>query len=453
MILLYSKAQTALLLLAGVLVLCTGPVSATAQIAVDPVTGNLTAGSIVIINGTTTFPVGTNLQYEFSPEITEAGGIRYGEYSGAEGIIPVERDASGQVWNVPILTDGYAPGGYIFRIGKEGSNDLVSVRIELVPGAPAATPKAVQPAASVTFESPLYVSPGGTFTVGTLPDLNTRHNILAKGAPLAITVATSPGNSVGIWLTSASSITMYTQFKMIYADKSGNAGFNLPDTTALKSGQYFVYIVDGGKALEVVPDKKYPSAFLSVEKLETDLKAHEQQNPYQKFMILLEEPVIRMNDIPDTTSETPVEITGTTNLNAGTLLDIGIFLPDIDRQDQPALTVSGIPVARDTNGYNEWHAVINTSGLPPGEYVVKVCNGSVEAVRIMVLYDSLYDTGASSGGGLVTKTYEVDPETKMVITGTPARKAGFPANPGILVMICPAVFIVLGMAAGYLRKK
>ena len=450
---LYSKTQATLLFLAGVLLLCIGPVSATTQIAIDPVSGNLITGSIIKISGTTILPVGTNLHYEFSPEMTDTGGVRYGDYSGAEGIAAVERDTAGQVWSVPILTEGYAPGGYIFRIGKEGSDDFVSVRIEIVPGAAAPTPKATQPAARVTFESPLYVSPGGTFAVGTIPDLNTRHNILAKGAPLAITVATSPGNSVGFWITSASSITMFTQFKMIYADGSGNAGYVLPDTTALKSGQYFVYVVDGGNALEVVPDSKYPSAFRSVEELETELNAHEQQNPYQKFMILLEEPVIRMNDIPDATSGTTMEIAGTTNLNAGTLLDIGIFLPDINRPDQPALTVSGIPVAGDINGYCEWHAVINTSGMPPGEYIVKVRNGSVEAVRIMVLYDSLYDTGGSSGGSLVVKTYEVDPETKTVITGTPVREAGFPANPGMLVMTCPAGLIGLGMAAAYFRKR
>ncbi|MCK9591632.1 MAG: hypothetical protein M0Q91_06460 [Methanoregula sp.] len=449
----YAKLRAPILLLAGILFLCISPVTAIDQIAIDPVPGNLTTGSVIEFAGTTTLPVGTNLYYEFSREAAGTGEVRYGEYSGAEGIIPVGKGSAGQVWKVPILTEGYKTGEYIFRIGKEGSDDLVSVRVQLAQGAPASTLKATQPAVRVMFESPLYVSPMGNFTVETIPDLNTRSNILAKGAPLTITTATSPGNSVGIWITSGFPVTRYTHFQMISADGSGEAEYDIPNTTSLRSGQYFIYVVDGGKALEVIPDEKDPSAFLSVEVLEKELKTHEQQNPYQKFMILLEEPTIRINEIPDAIFGTPVEMSGTTNLNAGTILSIEIFPPDIDRLKQPAFTVSGIPVAEGTNGNGSWHAVINTSDLPPGEYIVKVRNDSIEAARIMVLFDSLYDPGISPKGTLIAKTYEVDPETKTIITGTPARKAGFPADPGILVMACSAGIIGIGVIVNNLRKK
>jgi hypothetical protein len=380
------------------------------------------------------------------------GGVRYGEYSGAEGIIPVETGAFGQVWKVPVLTEGYAPAEYTFRIGKEGSDDHVSVRVRLAQGTSAPTPKATQPADRVMFESPVYASPGGNFTVETIPDLKTRGNILAKGALLKITVATSPGNSVGIWITSGFPVTNYTHFQRISADGSGNADCDLPNTTGFRSGQYFIYMVDGGKALEVIPDEKEPSVYIAADILETKLKVHEQQNPYQKFMILLEEPVITMNEIPDAISGTVVEIEGTTNLNDGTLMSIGIFPPDIDRLNQPAFTVSGIPVVEGTTGYGSWHATINTSDLPPGEYIVKVHSGSVEAARIMVLYDGLYDPGIAPAGTLITKTYTVDPETKTVITGTPAPKAGFPTDPFILVM-AGSVGLIGGVIVYNLRKK
>ncbi|WP_292347212.1 hypothetical protein [Methanoregula sp. PtaB.Bin085] len=450
-----TTARALLLLLAGIVLLCISPVSATSQIVIDPVPGNLMTGSIIELSGSTTLPVGTNLQYEFSREAADTGKVKYGEYSGAGGIIPVEKGAAGQIWKVPIITEGYAPAEYTFRIGKEGSDDRVSVQVRLIPGngTPVPTPKATQGTRCAEFKSPVYISPGGTLAVRTLPDLNTRCNILAKGAPLRITVATSPGNRVGIWITNGFPVNRFTRYQMISADGVGKAEFDLPNTTEWRSGQYFIYVVDGGKTLEVLPDEKEPSAYIPADELETKLKVYEKQNPYQKFMILLEEPVIQMNEIPDAVSGTPVEISGTTNLNAGTLIDTGIYPPDIDRMNQPASTVPAIPVADGTTGYGSWHAVINTSDLPPGEYIVKVRTGSTEAVRIMVLYDRLYDPGISPSGTLIAKTYSVDPETKTVITGTPAREAGFPANPGILVVAYSAGIIVLGVIINNLRKK
>jgi len=443
----YAKAWGLALILAGMF-LCIGTVSAAGQIAIDPVPGNLTTGSILVFTGTTMFPAGTNLHYEFSREGTGTG-LRSGEYSGAEGTIAAEKGSAGGIWKVPILSNGYSPGEYLFTIGDAGSVDRVSVRVRLVEGVPVTmvtTPTAT-PDAPLSFESPMYVSPGGNFAVETNPNLTIRRSSLAKGTPFTITVATSPGNPVGIWMTSGFPVREYTHFETITADGSGHGKAVLPDTTAMKSGQYFVYVVDGGKALLVVPGTGNQSGSLSGDALENELKAHEQQNPYQKFMILLEEPAIRITDIPDAAFGSPVDLNGTTNLAAGTLLDVGIFLPDIHNRDQPALTVPGVTVAEGTDGYGHWRAGINTSGMPPGEYILKVRNGSAESETIMVLYDSLYDPGPSPAESLVVRTYAVDPETKTVLTGTPAREAGFPADPGMLVLACPALLIGLGAAA------
>jgi hypothetical protein len=450
-----ARLRAPLLLLAGVLLICISPVSAIDQIVINAVPGNLTTGSVIEISGSTTLSVGTNLQYEFSREAADTGKVKYGEFSGSGGIIPVEQGAAGPVWKVPIRTEGYAPAEYTFWIGKEGSDDRISVQVRLIPGngTPVPMPKVTQRAGCGEFKSPVYISPGGTLAVRTAPDLNTRCNILAKGASLTITVATSPGNRVGIWITNGFPVNRFTRFQMISTDGSGKAEYDLPNTSEWRSGQYFIYVVDGGNALDVLPDEKEPSAYIPADVLETKLKVYEKQNPYQKFMILLEEPAIQMNEIPDAVSGTPVEISGTTNLNAGTLLDPRIYPPDIDRMNQPAFTVPAISVTDGTAGRGSWHAVISTSDLPPGEYIVKVRTGSTEAVRIMVLYDRLYDSGISSLGTLIAKTYSVDPETKTVITGTPAREAGFLADPGILVVASSAGIIVLGVIVNNLRKK
>ncbi|MFA7695459.1 MAG: hypothetical protein WCX63_07990 [Methanoregula sp.] len=443
-----------ILLVAGVLLLCAGPVSAIDRIAIDPVPGNPTAGSVIGFTGTTTLPAGTVLKYEFSRKDSGNGSVRYGEYSGTEGTVLVENGANGPVWNVPILTQDYAPADYIFRIGESGSGDRVSVQVRLARGeeTPVPTPAVTETSRCGEFKSPMYISPGGTFAVSTVPDLNTRCSILAKGAPLTINAGTSSGSRVGIWITSASPATGYTHFGQISSDSSG-AEYTIPDTAPLRSGQYFFYVVDGGDALKVLPDEKNQSAYLPTDVLESRLKAYEKDNPYQKFMILLEEPVISMDDIPDAVSGTSVGLNGTTNLNTGALLDISVLLADIDHQKQPAFAIAGVPVADSTGKDGSWHAVINTSSLSPGEYIVKVRNGSTEATGLMVIYNSLYDTGASSGDGFISTTYAVDPESKTVVTGTPAPKAGPSPDPAILVLAGLAGFACLCVIAGSVRKK
>lgn len=321
-----------------------------------------------------------------------------------------------------------------------------------VPGNLTTGPITAQQPVHFTEEPPLYVSPGATFSVKTIPDLNIRRNILAKGAPLAINVTTSPGNRVALWITSGFPVNNYSHFEMISADSSGNAGFSLPDTTGIRSGQYFIFIVDGGKKLELIPDKD-PAAFLPAETLEGKLKALEQLNPYRKSMVLLEEPAIRMTDLPDAISGTPVVIEGTTNLNTGTVLDIGIFTPDIDRLKQPAFTIPGIRVTGGQDGTGIWRTVVNTSDLPPGEYIVKVRNGTVEAARTLVLYDRLYDAGVVPGANLTVKTYEVDPVTKTIVNVTPPRKPDTPLDPGIPVIVAFAGIVGLGVVVMTFRKK
>jgi hypothetical protein len=323
----------------------------------------------------------------------------------------------------------------------------------------AADPMAVgQIPGIATTESPVGITgtttgPVGNFTVETNPDLVTRGNILAKGASLIITASGAPGEKIGIWMTSGFPVTRYTGFGITSADESGHAVYNLPNTTSFRSGQYFIYVVEGKKALEFVPDEKDPTAYIPAEDLERGLKAHEQQNPYRKMMVLLEEPAIRMNSIPDTISGIPVNLSGTTNLNAGTLLDIEIVLPDVDRLKQPAFNISGIPVIGGLNGNGSWNASVDTQKLPPGEYIVTVHNASVEAVGLMVLYDSLYDTGIPDGRNLLVRTYEVDPTTKTVINGTPARKAGFTAAGEMLAIACTAGIICLGVIVNNFRKR
>lgn len=450
-----ATSHARILLLAGLVLFCIAPVSATDRIAIDPVPGNLTTGAVIGFTGTTTLPAGTTLQYEFSRKEAGTESVRYGEYSGTEGTITVVQGTAGQIWKVPILTQGYAPADYIFRIGKDRSENRVSVQVRLAARGeetPVPIPVTTAKLPCGEFKSPVYVSPGWTNAVGTIPDLNTRCSILAKGAPLAITATTS--NIVGIWITSASSVTGYTHFQRVSSDGSGSAEYDLTNTTALRSGQYFIYVVDGGKTLNVLPGEKDPSAHLTADALEAKLKVYEKQNPYQKFTILLEEPVITMNDIPDAVSGIPVEINGTTNLNTGALLDISVFLADVDPQkQQPAFAVAGIPVTEGTKGHGSWHAVLNTSSLPTGEYIVKAHNGSTEATGLVVLYDSLYDVGVSSGEGLITKTYAVDPETKTVVTDTPARGSGLPVDPGILVIACLAGVVCLYVIVNTLRKK
>ncbi len=441
-----------LLFLAGLVFLLPGTVSGADTITIDPVPANPETGSIITITGTTQLPEGTDLDYEFFSGGPGTGEAGYGEHSGVEGTNPVQEGSAGRVWAVGILTEGYSPGEYIFRIGSRGTNETVSAHVVLARGTPAIAPEPSPTAGAPGIASPYYSSPGAEFDVEIRPDLSARQNRVAKGSTLAVTGTATPGSRIGIWILGGFPSDGYRTSATVPVEGSGAFHYVLPgnDTVTLRSGQYFLYVVDGGAGLVEPGD---PEAFPSAGALETGLNAHEQENPYKAFMLLLEEPAIRIGEIPESSSGTPLEIGGTTNLAAGTVLTLDLIPPDADRLQQPAFTLPGIVVEDGEGGNGVWHASVETASLPPGEYVAKVSGGRAEAATILNLYDDLYRVASPQDGDLTVTTYRVDPGTKTVDTMTAPGGKGIPSSSAILAIAGIAGFAGITVIAVTLRKR
>lgn len=441
-----------LLFLAGLVFLLPFTASAADTITIDPVPANPEAGSIVTITGTTLLPEGTDLDYEFFSEDPGTGAVRYGEHSGVEGTIPVQEGSAGRVWTVGILTEGYFPGEYIFRIGSRGTDETVFAHVVLARGTPAIAPEPSPAAGPPQIASPYYSSPGAEFDVEIRPDLSARQNRVAKGSTLEVTGTATPGSGIGIWILGGFPADGYRTSATVPAEDSGAFHFVLPgnDTATLRSGQYFLYVVDGGAGLVEPGD---PEAFPSADAFEKGLTAHEQENPYKAFMLLLEEPAIRIGEIPESRTGVPLEIGGTTNLAAGTILTLDLIPPDADRLQQPAFTLPGIVVGDGEGGSGVWHASVETASLPPGEYVAKVSGGRAEATAILNLYDDLYRVASPPEGDLTVATYRVDPGTKTVDTGPAPDGKGIPSSAATLAIAGIAGFAGITVIAVTLRKR
>jgi hypothetical protein len=444
-----------ILLFAALAVLLPGVASAAGPIEIDPVSADLKTGTIIAITGTTTLPAGTELYYEFLAAGLETGAVRNGEYSGGEGTTPVLEGSPGSRWSVAILTEGYAPGEYIFRIGRRGTGDMASVHVHLAQGAPAVVSTRSPQSGGRLFESPYYVSQNADFTVKISPDLDARQNRVAKGSTLTVAGTTVPGGKIGIWVMSGFPRSGYRSFAVVTADGSGVFEYVLPgeDTSSLRSGQYFLYVVDGRDSLASGKENGGPDEVSSPGALEAELNAHEQGNPYQVFMLLVEEPAISIGEIPDSIPGTPLEINGTTNLPAGTSLTLDLVPPDADRLHQPAFTQHGVIIGDGAGGDGEWHAIVDTTDLPPGEYVAKVSGGRAEAATLLVMYDDLYEVSRPREGELVVQTYRVDPGTKTVETMAKPEKSGTPSSTATLVIAGIAGFAGLAAIVATLGKR
>lgn len=428
-----SQVDTGIMVLviAGMLSLLISPATASAQVTIDPIPADLSTGMIVTITGTTALPADSILHYVFSAEDQNEDGLKYGEYSGVEGTAHILAGT----WRVDILTKGYAPGDYVFSIGPAGSGDTVSAQIKLVPRTGPPTVEPTSAGQDLLYKTPVYASPGSRLEVSISPDLAARKGSFAKGSPVSITGTATPGGPVGIWIISASPKSDYSSYREVSADGSGRFECVIPGsiTSALRSGQFFIYVVDGaGAFMEHFPTGD-PKSISSEKTLEVILNINEGENPYQKFMLLVEEPFINIDEIPYSARGTLLEIKGSTNLNSGEVLEIEMATPDVDRLQQSVHSIPGITVGDGENGFGIWSGTVDTTDFAPGEYVIRVHGGRTAAATMMVIYDPLYDV-ETSNDNLTVMVYDVNPGTGEVVTATEAGKNGSWTVPAMLAV-------------------
>ncbi|MCK9632645.1 MAG: hypothetical protein M0R30_13520 [Methanoregula sp.] len=146
---------------------------------------------------------------------------------------------------------------------------------------------------------------------------------------------------------------------------------------------------------------------------------------------------VTIDPIPDQVAGDLVVITGTTNLMAGTVLDLDIIaVSPAPGTKSPAGTVDAF-IVRGGGMSNTWSAELNTVSLSPGEYIVNAywINGTVRSDLLATSRFRLNDTGLArkdtSGTGPDQSTFiTVNPpgtvwrgET-MLVTGTTNLPAG-----------------------------
>jgi len=81
-------------------------------------------------------------------------------------------------------------------------------------------------------------------------------------------------------------------------------------------------------------------------------------------------PTVSIGPVPDHAAGDLVVITGTTNLPAGTRLDLDIFTPPSGSGNSIHVGSTDAYIVRGTGFSNTWSGALDTSGLSPGEYTV-----------------------------------------------------------------------------------
>jgi hypothetical protein len=89
-------------------------------------------------------------------------------------------------------------------------------------------------------------------------------------------------------------------------------------------------------------------------------------------------PAVAIDPVPDHAAGDLVVITGTTNLPTGTRLDLDIFTLPSGSGNSLHVGSTDAYIVRGTGLSNTWSGALDTSGLPPGDYIVNACPPATE---------------------------------------------------------------------------
>ncbi len=146
-------------------------------------------------------------------------------------------------------------------------------------------------------------------------------------------------------------------------------------------------------------------------------------------------PTAAIDPVPDHTTGDLVVITGTTNLPAGTRLDLDVFTFSSGSEKSRRVGSTDAYIVRGIGISNTWSGALDTSGIPPGHYIVNAYpieaeNASYVNEKLIATY-RLRLTGtvpapsqASVSEGNMTEFISVNPPgtvtrgEKLLVTGT-----------------------------------
>ena len=146
-------------------------------------------------------------------------------------------------------------------------------------------------------------------------------------------------------------------------------------------------------------------------------------------------PTAAIDPVPDHAAGDLVVITGTTNLPDGTRLDLDLFTLPSGSSKSVRAGLTDAYIVRGTGLSNTWSGALDTSGLPPGDYIVNACPSTTEnqtpskgsclaSSRLRLTGTGSLPSQVSAGDGNRTEYISVNPPgtvvrgEKLLVNGT-----------------------------------
>ncbi|MBP2133466.1 hypothetical protein J2128_001420 [Methanomicrobium sp. W14] len=436
--------------------------------SIDPVTDQTIWNERLQITGTYPKTEEVTVYEDFhSTDCYDENGTFIKGSSGSKSIEFTLKPDSKKKWTSRMSLSDTPPGDYIFRAWIEGDEENRIVKLAHVTYTSAdvfkieltgqnSTEENASPEKSDEdefYEQNSYLTPGFGIDLTLEPDLSSRGGRITKGDSLKIDGQGQKGKDILVLISRSDEYGEYT-FKKYVKPKTSTSGFIVWDNELLSSnetmniisGRYYIYAIMGTKdELSEIEEKLNQTAPSSSGGL---LKANEDENPYQQFVMLLEEPWIRFSGtdngkIPDAGLGRQINISGTTNLDKGTW--VVVKMQNYDENKANRTLTSIIPVS-ESRPYNTWSTNVSSSNLGVGNYSVKVSDYDNKADASAGLEirnnNSVYipETGSAYAPGLQNNRDE--PESTATETSDPINSFLKDSPFTTIIMIFEGIIVI-----------
>lgn len=307
-----------------------------------------------------------------------------------------------------------------------------------------------------------YTSPGSGMDLVFMPDLSETAGKMTKGNSLMIRGQGVFGKSLLFWISKKEIFGSDIYYKTVIHGTDGEGVINAPvlllspdETSELLSGQYEIFAVSGtDKELAEIEENMKTGMFP-----DDFLKWKEERNPYQQFVMLLEEPVIEFSgtgdgSLPDAVYGSTVNFTGTTNMKAGTKLVLRME-PSVKRNSENfTAEITEIRAEEGEEGEpNTWSVRYHTSSSGTGEYVATISDpeGFADASAKINIYDPAYSAADTGNDSLMIKSFRVDPETRDITDKN--SLSGIEAVKNAVLVFETGLIVVIAVAAAVIYRK
>lgn len=469
--------KTLIAAFALICLLCT-PASATETFTIDPIPDQIVWDEELKVTGTA--PPGEEMiveHYLRKGYCSDAGEDIFQETdNGVKGgsIFSLWAGENSKWWFKASLND-LAPGDYIFAVWKHGDekNRVVKnlhvtsisggvIMIEVFePGETKPVLDQETTDKNSFYSQNTYSTPDSGMNLYLIPDLAATGGIIPKGEFLLIDGKGVPGKEILVWICKKG-LYPASVYKKAITLKTGDDGIidagnellSANETRDLFSGPYFIYAISGTEEELSGIEQELSSSMQP----ENYLKANEDKNPYQQFVMLLEAPWIRFSGatggsiLPEAVHGSVVNFSGTTNLKAGTRLDL--LVEPLAEHDSGEFTAKITGIRVNDGDPHTWSKKYDTARSGTGEFIVTIADpqGLANTACTINIYDPAYSVDDLENDSLFVESFRVDPETKDITKEKSSFSFG--ALPtAVLVFETGLVFLIAACAVVIYKKR